>query len=131
MAVQIFRMDHFTHTFLLTDVRAPTNPGNTIVVRNMKPSSWSGQPFNFGLYKAGKLLATQHGVGVGSQAVFQLTPKLYFGVVKNIRIGDIFKSLTTTQSYFMVNLNDFANGLVIYLDMNHASGEFCFSAAQS
>ena len=113
---------------LSTDVSAPTNPGNTIVVRNMKPTTWSGMPFSFGLYKSGKLLVTQHNVGVLSQAVFQLTPKLYFGVVRDIRIGEIFKSLTTTQSYFMVNLNDFTNGLVVSLDMNQASGEFFFSA---
>lgn len=114
--------------FSLTVLTAPINPGNTIVVRNMKPTTWSGQPFNFGLYKSGKLLVTQYNVGVGSQSVFQLTPKLYFGVVKDIRIGAIFKSLTTTQSFFCVNLNDFANGLVVNLDMNQASGEFFFNA---
>ena len=110
------------------DVTAPTNPSNEIVVRNMKPTVWIGQPFNFGLYKSGKLLVTQHDVGVGSQAVFQITPKLYFGVVKEIQIGEIFRSLTSTQTYFMVNLNDFANGLVINLDMNAASGEYKFTA---
>ena len=117
-----------TLSFGPIDVNSPTNPGNTIVIKNMKPTTWSGQPFHFGLYKSGKLLVTQFGVGVLSQAVFQLTPKLYFGVVKDIRIGEIFKALTTTQSYFMVNLNDFANGLIVNLDMNQASGEFYFTA---
>ena len=98
-------------------------------MKNMKPTTWSGQPFHFGIYKDGKLLVTQQDVGIGSQAVFQLTPKLYFGVVKDINIGEVFKSLTTTQSYFMVNLNDFVNGLVVSLEMNQASGEFTFTAA--
>ena len=74
---------------------------------------------------------TQHDVGVGSQSVFQITPKLYFGVVKDIREGEIFRSLTCTQKFFMVDLNDFANGLEVTLDMNQASQEFTFSAAQA
>ena len=114
-----------------TDATASANPGNEIVVKNIKPRSWSGLPYDFGLYKSGKLLVTQLDVGIGSQAVFQLTPKLYFGVVKDIRVGAIFKSLTITQNYFMVNLNDFANGLVVTLTMNQASGEYRFAAAQA
>lgn len=110
---------------------APINPGHTIVLKNVKPRAWSGLPYDFGLYKGGKLLVTQQDVGVGSQAVFQLTPKLYFGVVKDIRIGTVFKSLSITQNYFCVDLNDFANGLIVYLDMNPASGEYIFRAEQA
>ena len=56
-----------TYTCFLhaTEEAIPVNPDNTIVVRNMKPSSWSGRPFNFGLFKGGKLLVVQRNVGIG------------------------------------------------------------------
>ena len=100
------------------------------MVKNVKPTAWAGVPFNFGLYKSGKLLVTQENVGVNSQAVFQLTPKLFFGVVKDIRVGEIFKSLTITQALFEVDLLAYSNGLVVQLDLNQASGEFHFTAGQ-
>ena len=89
--------------------------------------SWPGQSFDFGLYKSGKLLVMVSNVGPGGQAIFQLSTNLWFAVVRgNINDGEI---LTTTQSNFMVNLNDFVNGLVVSLEMNQASGEFTFTAA--
>ena len=94
---------------------APTNLGEHEAIDVV------GSVIPLSLYKSGKLLVTQHNVGVKSQAVFQLTPKLYFGVVKDVCYGDIFKSLMTTQSHFMVNRNDFASGLVINLVINQAS----------
>ena len=96
----------------------------------MKPTHWLGRFFSFGLYKSGKLLATQQNVGIGSQAVFKLTPKLYFGVVSNVNVGDTFKSLTTTQNYVEVDLSNFENGLKITLHRNPANGEFTFTTAQ-
>ena len=102
-----------------------------MVVKNVKPRMWSGLPRNFGLYKDGRLLVTQHNVGVGSQAVFQLTPILYFGVVKDITVGEIFKSLTITQSNFTVNMNNYTNGLVVTLSINPVSGEYIFTASQA
>lgn len=115
---------------LKQDLAAQANPDHTIVVKNVKPTAWAGVPFNFGLYKSGKLLVTQENVGVNSQAVFQLTPKLFFGVVKDIRVGEIFKSLTITQALFEVDLLAYSNGLVVQLDLNQASGEFHFTAGQ-
>ena len=105
---------------------SPVNPGKTIVVKNM-----SGQPTNFGLYKSDKLLTTQQDVGVGSIAMFQLTPNLYFAVMRDIRSGTVFNSLSITQNYFRVDLNDFANGLIVRLNMNRASGEYMFRAEQA
>ena len=114
----------------MIDERAPSNEGNVIVLKNMKPRAWVGRPYNFGLYKNGKLLQVQSDVGVGSQAVFQMTPKLFFGVVKDIKIGTVFKSLSTTQSYFSLDLNNYANGVIVILEMNEASGEYYFRAEQ-
>ena len=96
----------------------------------MKPTHWPGRFFNFGLYKSEKLLVTQHNVGVGSQAVFKLTPKLYFGVISDIQIGDIFKSLTDMQHFTEVDLSNFENGLKITLHRNPADGKFTFETAQ-
>ena len=99
-------------------------------IKNIKPRAWPGVPYNFGLYKNGKMLVTQTDVGVGSQAVFQLAPKLFFGVVKDMKVGTVFSSLSITQNFFCVDLLDFMNGLVVTLDMNEASGEFFFRADQ-
>ncbi len=112
--------------FLPAAHQAP-NPQGTIVEQNMKPASWSGQPFDFGLYKDGSLLVTQHAVGVGSQADFQLTPHLYFGVVSEIQVGAIFKSLTITQRNYMVDLGNYSTGLVMTLTLDPASGEYTFT----
>ena len=108
-----------------------SNEGDTIVVQNIRPRAWAGRPYNFGLYKNGKLLQVQAEVGVGSQAVFKMTPKLFFGVVKDIKIGSIFKSLSVTQNSFSVDLEDYANGVVVVLEMNEASGEYYFRAEQA
>ena len=115
----------------LPDVASPINPGQAIVVKNMKPKSWSGLPTNFGLYKSDKLLMTQQSVGVGSKAVFQLTPNLYFGVIKDIKYSTVFSSLSIMQKYFCVDLNNFANGLIVNLTRNVASGEYIFKAKQA
>ena len=60
--------------------------------------------------------------------MFQLTPTLYFGVVREMRVGDVFRSLTVTQAHFEVDLNDYTNGLIVKLRMNQSSGEYFFSS---
>ncbi len=107
------------------------NPQGTIVEQNMKPASWPGQPFDFGLYKDGALLVTQHAVGVGNQANFQLTPFLYFGVVSEIQVGTVFKSLTITQTNYKVDLGKYSTGLVMTLTVNPASGEYTFTPSNA
>lgn len=53
---------------------------------------------------------------------------IYIGVVKDMRTGDVFRSLTITQAYFEVDLSDFVNGVIIRVNMHKASGEFYFHA---
>ena len=112
-------------------MRDPPNPQNTTVVQNIKPISWSGQPFDFGLYKDGELLVTQSNVGVGSQANFQLTPMLYFGVVCDIQLGETFKSLTITQANHEVDLTQYLNGLKITLTRDDTDGNYTFEASNA
>ena len=69
------------------DVVAPRNPGGSIVVKNMKPSSWSGRPFNFGLYKNGKLLLAQHNIGIGSQVRYQEPVMLNILLIVVVHVG--------------------------------------------
>ena len=90
---------------------------------------WSGRPYNFGLYKCDKLLVAQTEVGVDSQAVFNLTPKVYFGVVTNLAVGKVFSSLSITQNYFEVDLCDYHNGVVVSVEQNRASREFIFNSS--
>ena len=119
----------FHHYCIFPDTTAKPNPGNSIVVKNVAPRQWGGRPYNFGLYKSGTLMATQCNVGVGSQAVFDYTPQLYFGVVNNMKSGHIFKHISLTQQNFCVDLMKYRNGVVVTLSQNGASGEYVFSAS--
>lgn len=67
-------------------------------------------------------------MGVGSQAVFETTPKLFFGVVMNIDIGRAFGSLSCMMNHFEVDLCGYQNGLVITLEQERSSLQYYFRA---
>lgn len=113
---------------MFLDKSTPTHESDSIIIKNVKPRAWSGQPYNFGLYKCGKLVITQTDVGVGSQAVFDITPKLFFGVVTNMAVGKAIGSLSCTQNHFEVDLCRYRNGLVVTLEQNRSSLEYNFRA---
>ena len=140
MILDIISLKLYHHYCIFPDTTAKPNPGNSIVVKNVAPRQWGGRPYNFGLYKSGTLIidtidsiyalmATQCNVGVGSQAVFDYTPQLYFGVVNNMKSGHIFKHISLTQQNFCVDLMKHRNGVVVTLSQNGASGEYVFSAS--
>ena len=107
----------------------PANPNNTIVVKNKPPSAWSGRMFDVGVYKEGRLLVTQPDVYVGNQVDFMLQPKLFFGVVRNLNVGDTFTSLEITSSLTMFDLSQFPNGIVVTLNQQPGGGQYSFSGA--
>ena len=98
------------------------------MVKNMQPKLWPGRMFNFGIYKDGKLCATQHDVGVGSQAVFKYEAVLFFGVVRELSAGTVFQNLSMTTHYYRADLSKFPSGMIISLTKNHSSGEYRFTA---
>ncbi len=103
------------------------NPNGTIVIENKPPTAWNGQKFDVGIYKDGKLLVTQKDVHVGDQVDFMLQPRLYFGVVRNITIGDIFTSLEITSYLTEFDLSNFPQGLQVTLNEAAGGGRYSFS----
>ncbi len=110
-------------------VTALPNPNDTIVVKNVPPrgGTWTGRKYDISLYKSGKLLVTQKDVHVGSQADIELQPKVFFGVVHNLRIGDIFTSLNITEALTEFDLSRFPGGLMVTLTQEPVGGQYTFT----
>ena len=103
------------------------NPNGTIVIENKPPTAWNGQKFDIGVYKDGKLLVTQKEVHVGDQVDFMLQPRLFFAVVRNVTIGDVFTSLEITSSLAEFDLSNFPQGLQVTLNEAAGGGRYSFS----
>ena len=109
---------------------APTNPNNSIVIRNVDPKSWTGRKFDVGVYKANRLLTVERGVNISSQVDFELQPKLYFAVVRNFVVGKIFTMDQITSHMELFDLSKFPDGIVVTLTQEPVGGKYTFSAAQ-
>ena len=70
---------------------------------------------------------TQPDVHVGDQVDFMLQPKLYFGVVRNMKVGDTFTSLEITSALAEFDLSNFPNGLIVTLNQEPGGGRYSFS----
>lgn len=108
----------------------PANPNNTIVIKNKAPSAWSGRLFDVGVFKDSRLLITEPDVHTDNQVDFMLQPKIYFGVVRNMHVGDTFTSLEITSSLEMFDLSDFPNGIVVTLKQSPGGGRYSFAAEE-
>ncbi len=104
------------------------NPNNTIVIKNVAPSSWSGRKFDIEIYKSNRLFVTEPNIFVDSQVDFVVEPKLYFGVARNIRIGQSFQSLEMTSSHTLFDLSMYPNGMIVTLDQMPGGGQYVFTA---
>lgn len=85
--------------------------------------------YDFHLIKDGSPLVVQPAVGANTQAVIQLTPTIYFGIVKDVQHGAIFNSLTDSQYNTPFQLLQYPGGLKVTLSFNAGSGEFTFDGA--
>ncbi len=103
------------------------NPNGTIVIENIQPSAWSGRKFDVGVYKDGKLLVTQQDVHCGDQVDFMLQPRLFFAVVRNVQIGDVFTSLEITSNLCEFDLSNFPHGLQVTLSESAGGGQYSFT----
>ena len=83
--------------------------------------------FDIGIYKADRLLVTQPDVHVGNQIDFMLQPKLFFGVVRNMKVGDTFTSLEITSALTEFDLSDYPNGIEVTLNEEPGEGRYTFS----
>ena len=107
----------------------PRNPDDMIVIKNVTPITWSGRSFDVSLYKGGRILLSEKGVRVGSQAHMMLKPMLYFGIVMETVAGETPNTLQTASSLTEFDLNNFPNGLVVTLKEEPGSGQYKFSGA--
>ena len=73
------------------------------------------------------MLVTQQDVHVGDQVTFELKPKLYFGVVRNMQIGEVFQSLEITSALTEFDLSDYPNGLYISQTQEPGGGAYTFT----
>ena len=85
--------------------------------------------FDIGIYKDNRLLVTQPDVHVGDQVDFMLQPKLFFGVARNLQVGDTFTSLEITSALKQFDLSNFPNGIAVTLNQAPSGGEYSFSGA--
>ncbi len=110
-------------------VVAVPNPNNTIVVKNTPPlgGTWTGRMYDVSLYKSGKLLVTQQNVHVGNQADIELQPKVFFGVTRNLTVGDVFTSLSITEGLTEFDLSQYPDGLLVTLNQEPVGGFYSFT----
>ena len=83
--------------------------------------------FDVGVYKEGRLLVIQPDVHVGNQIDFMLQPKLFFGVVRNMKVGETFTSLEITSSLTEFDLSNFPNGIEVTLSQQPGGGQYIFT----
>ena len=83
--------------------------------------------FDVGIYKDNRLLLTQPDVHVGNQVDFMLQPKLFFGVVRNMKVGDTFTSLEITSALTEFDLSNFPNGITVTLNQAPGGGQYSFA----
>ena len=121
-------MTIYVFSLLIVVQGLPANPNNTIVIRNKQPLSWSGRMFDVGVYKEGRLLVTQPDVHTDNQIDFMLQPKIYFGVVRNMNVGQSFTSLEITRNLTEFDLSNYPNGIVVTLSEAPGGGRYSFSA---
>ena len=110
-------------------ISEPINPDNAIVVRNVKPSSWSGREYSVGVIKGSKKVMYQGQIPVGDQAVFVLKPILHFGVTRSDKfIPQMFKSseiAEATDAQESFDLSNYPNGMKVTLKES-ADGRYTF-----
>ena len=85
--------------------------------------------FDVRIYKENHSLVIQPDVHVGDQVDFLMQPKLYFGIVRNMHVGDTFTSLEIVSALSMFDLTKYPNGIVVTLNEQLGSGQFSFSAS--
>lgn len=115
---------HFFHL----DKMADRNPDNSIVIKNQPPSAWSGRKYDIGIYKDHQLIVLQKDVHTSDQVDFLLQPKLYFGIVRNMQVGDVFTSMEISSALTMYDLSQYPNGIVVTLEQTPDAGKYIFSA---
>lgn len=110
----------------LTEDGSAKGTDGVVVCRNSSP-----EYVDIGMAKNGSLLTVQENVAEGSQADFQLTPKLYFLALSNLQKGDIIRSDQVTQNAFEVDLTNLKSIDVAVETANPASGQLRWTTSNA
>ncbi len=99
------------------------------MVKNTAPDgdTWPGRTYDVSVYKNDKILVTQPGVHVGSQADVEIQPIVSFGVTRNLNVGDTFTSLDITEATTQFDLSQFPDGLLVTLTQEPVGGLYSFA----
>ena len=93
----------------------PLNADNALVVRNVKPISWSGREYGVRVLKGDSpLLRLQ--TPVGEQALFVVEPILYFGIVQSKRF------ISKSQKYRSSEIEEMCEALEDFDLRNYPNG---------
>ena len=84
--------------------------------------------FDVGVYKDGRLLVTQKDIHCGDQVDFMLQPRIFFAVVRNVHVGDVFTSLEITSSMAEFDLSNYPHGMEVTLNEGAGGGKYQFTA---
>ena len=75
-------------------------------------------------------MMSEKNVYFGSQANFMLEPKIYFGVVREMNVGDTFTGLETDSTNTEFDLSEYPNGLEVTLSKQPGGCLYSFSGCQ-
>ncbi len=104
---------YFAFSFSIVRGYYKRNYNGAITIKNKPPTEWNGQLFTCELQKGGKTILLQPDVRTGNEAVFILEPVLKFAVTRNIQVSKTFLSLELSQNDFIVNLENYPNGVEV------------------
>lgn len=113
-----------TFLALLVTQLAP-NPNGEIIINNA-----ASQKCQLGLYKDYLLVMKKNDVDAGSRAVFQIKPKLCFGLTKKIREGCTFLLQELPYEYITVDLVEFSTDFKICVHADPSSDRLHFQVEQ-
>ena len=113
---------------LVTVEGVNSNLDGSVVIQNKIPKAWAGRLFDVGIYKDSRLILTQSNIHIGDQVVFIIKPVLFFGIVRNVSVGQVFTSLEIMSCLQEFELADFPDGMEVILDEEPTGGKYSFSA---
>ncbi len=68
---------------------------------------------NASCYRDGRLLAAKTGLGSGEKAVFKFLPKIYIGVVSEVKQGDVMNSAIVSKISTEINLSGITSADIV------------------
>ena len=102
-----------------------SNPNGDITINNSSP-----QKCQLGLYKDYLLVMKKSDVEAGSRAIFQIKPKLCFGLAKSIKEGSTFLLHELLYQCITVDLNQFSTDFKVSVSNTPSTNQLQFQVEQ-